>query len=124
MLSNNKNHRVLVLGASLNPTRYAHKVALQLNRLAYDVVLVGHKPGIIDGLSIETYIPNKSYDTVTLYLSAKNQQQYHDQLLKLKPKRIIFNPGAENSIFQKLAIQKDIEAFEACTLVMLSMGTF
>ena len=124
MLSNNKNHRVLVLGASLNPTRYAHKVALQLNRLAYDVVLVGHKPGIIDGLSIETYIPNKSYDTVTLYLGAKNQQQYHDQLLKLKPKRIIFNPGAENSIFQKLAIQKDIEAFEACTLVMLSLWTF
>ena len=124
MLSNNKNHRVLVLGASLNPTRYAHKVAFQLNRLAYDVVLVGHKPGIIDGLSIETYIPNKSYDTVTLYLGAKNQQQYHDQLLKLKPKRIIFNPGAENSVFQKLALQKDIEAFEACTLVMLSMGTF
>ena len=124
MLSNNKNHRVLVLGASLNPKRYAYKVALQLNRLAYDVVLVGHKPGIIDGLSIETYIPNKSYDTVTLYLSAKNQQQYHDQLLKLKPKRIIFNPGAENFVFQKLAIQKDIEAFEACTLVMLSMGTF
>ena len=124
MLSNNKNHRVLVLGASLNPERYANKVALQLNRLAYDVVLVGHKPGIIDGLSIETYIPNKSYDTVTLYLGAKNQQQYHDQLLKLKPKRIIFNPGAENSVFQKLAIQKDIEAFEACTLVMLSMGTF
>ena len=124
MLSNNKNHRVLVLGASLNPKRYAHKVALQLNRLAYDVVLVGHKPGKIDGLSIETYIPNKSYDTVTLYLGAKNQQQYHDQLLKLKPKRIIFNPGAENSVFQKLAIQKDIEAFEACTLVMLSMGTF
>ena len=124
MLSNNKNHRVLVLGASLNPERYAHKVALQLNRLAYDVVLVGHKPGIIDGLSIETYIPNKSYDTVTLYLGAKNQQQYHDQLLKLKPKRIIFNPGAENFVFQKLAIQKDIEAFEACTLVMLSMGTF
>ena len=113
-----------VLGASLNPERYAHKVALQLNRLAYDVVLVGNKPGIIDGLSIETYIPNKSYDTVTLYLGAKNQQQYHDQLLKLKPKRIIFNPGAENSVFQKLAIQKDIEAFEACTLVMLSMGTF
>ena len=124
MLSNNKNHRVLVLGASLNPERYAHKVALQLNRLAYDVVLVGYKPGIIDGLTIETQIPKKSYDTVTLYLGAKNQQQYQDQLLKLKPKRIIFNPGAENSVFQKLLFQKNIEAFEACTLVMLSMGTF
>ena len=124
MLSNNKNHRVLVLGASLNPERYAHKVVLQLNRLAYDVVLVGYKPGIIDGLTIETQIPKKSYDTVTLYLGAKNQQQYQDQLLKLKPKRIIFNPGAENSVFQKLLFQKNIEAFEACTLVMLSMGTF
>ena len=78
----------------------------------------------MDGLAIETQIPNVSYDTVTLYLGAKNQQQYQDQLLQLKPKRIIFNPGAENSVFQKLAIQKDIEAFEACTLVMLSMGTF
>ena len=124
MSTNNKNHRVLVLGASLNPDRYSHKVTLQLNRLAYDVVLVGHKPGVMDGLVIETQIPNVSYDTVTLYLGAKNQQQYQDQLLKLKPKRIIFNPGAENSVFQKLAIQKDIEAFEACTLVMLSMGTF
>lgn len=124
MSTNNKNHRVLVLGASLNPERYSHKVTLQLNRLAYDLVLVGNKPGMIDGLSIETYIPNKSYDTVTLYLGAKNQQQYQDQLLKLNPKRIIFNPGAENSVLQKLAIQKDIDAFEACTLVMLSMGTF
>ena len=124
MSSNNKNHRVLVLGASLNPERYAHKVALQLNRLAYDVVLVGHKSGLMDGLAIETQIPNMYYDTVTLYLGAKNQQQFQEQLLKLKPNRIIFNPGAENSVFQKLAIQKDIEAFEACTLVMLSMGTF
>ena len=124
MSSNNKNHRVLVLGASLNPDRYAHKVALKLSRLAYDVVLVGHKPSVMDGLPIETQIPNNYYDTVTLYLGAKNQHQYQDQLLKLKPKRIIFNPGAENSIFQKLAIQNDIDAFEACTLVMLSMGTF
>jgi hypothetical protein len=124
MSSNNKNHRVLVLGASLNPDRYAHKVALKLSRLAYYVVLVGHKPGLIDGLAIETQIPNNSFDTVTLYLGAKNQHQYIDQLLKLKPKRIIFNPGAENSVFQKIAIQKDIDAFEACTLVMLSMGTF
>ena len=113
-----------MLGASLNPDRYSHKVTLQLNRLAYDVVLVGHKPGVMDGLAIEKQIPNVSYDTVTLYLGAKNQQQYQDQLLKLKPKRIIFNPGAENKVFQRLAIQKDIEAFEACTLVMLSMGTF
>ena len=124
MSTNNKNHRVLVLGASLNPERYSHKVALQLNRLAFDVVLVGHKPGVMDGLVIETQIPNMSFDTVTLYLGAKNQQGYQDQLLKLKPKRIIFNPGAENRVFQKLAIQKDIEVFEACTLVMLSMGTF
>ena len=57
MSTNNKNHRVLVLGASLNPERYSHKVALQLNRLAYDVVLVGHKPGVMDGLVIETQIP-------------------------------------------------------------------
>ena len=55
MSSNNKNHRVYAW-ASLNPERYSHKVTLQLNRLAYDVVLVGHKPGVMDGLAIETQI--------------------------------------------------------------------
>lgn len=100
MTSTKRNHRVLVLGASENPNRYAHKATLQLNRLGYNIILVGNKAGLVDGLEIKQEIPTEFFDTITIYLSAKNQQQYQDQILKLKPKRIIFNPGAENSVFQ------------------------
>ncbi|MEN9372069.1 MAG: hypothetical protein RLZZ64_1144, partial [Bacteroidota bacterium] len=40
------------------------------------------------------------------------------------PKRIIFNPGAENPSLSEKARQNGIEATEACTLVMLSVGTY
>ena len=46
------------------------------------------------------------------------------QLLALHPKRIIFNPGAENAAFAKEAETAGIEALEACTLVMLGTGHF
>jgi hypothetical protein len=42
----------------------------------------------------------------------------------LSPKRIIFNPGAENPELIEMAIDKGIDAFEACTHVMLSQRIF
>jgi len=44
--------------------------------------------------------------------------------MSLHPKRIIFNPGAENEELTKMAAQQGIQAIEACTLVMLSTGQF
>jgi hypothetical protein len=44
--------------------------------------------------------------------------------LGLKPKRILFNPGTENPILEKLAQQHDIETEQACTLVLLSLGAY
>jgi predicted CoA-binding protein len=62
--------------------------------------------------------------TVTLYLNASRQAEYEDYILSLHPKRIIFNPGAENPSLSEKARQNGIEAIEACTLVMLSVGTY
>ncbi len=64
------------------------------------------------------------FDTVTLYLNAENQKKYYDYILELKPKRIIFNPGAENPELAKLAQQKGIETLEACTLTTLAVGLY
>jgi hypothetical protein len=44
--------------------------------------------------------------------------------LKIRPKRVIFNPGAENPDFYGLLEAEGIEVLEACTLVMLSMRTY
>jgi len=52
------------------------------------------------------------------------QEQYYQNILSLKPKRIIFNPGTENAALSELAKANDIVALEACTLVLLGSGQY
>ena len=66
----------------------------------------------------------KDVDTVTLYLNAQNQKQYYDYIINLHPKRIIFNPGAENEELTALAFKNQIQPIEACTLVLLSTNQY
>jgi hypothetical protein len=47
-----------------------------------------------------------------------------EYILSLNPKRIIFNPGAENPELQKRAVAQGIDVTEACTLTMLSIGIY
>ncbi|MGF6846174.1 hypothetical protein QFZ51_001409 [Chitinophaga sp. W3I9] len=44
--------------------------------------------------------------------------------MQLQPRRIIFNPGAENPELEDIAREHNIQPVEACTLVMLSTGQF
>jgi hypothetical protein len=59
-----------------------------------------------------------------MYVGVQNQPGWYDYILSLKPKRIIFNPGAENPEFAQMASKNGIEVVEACTLVMLSIGNY
>ena len=43
----------------------------------------------------------------------------YDNIIGLKPRRVIFNPGAENSELAQKLKDAGIEVVEACTLVML-----
>ena len=63
-------------------------------------------------------------DTVTLYINPFHQKEYYDYILSLHPKRIIFNPGTENDELASLAVQHNIKAEEACTLVLLGTGQY
>ena len=115
----------LVLGASTNPERYSNKAIKSLRKHGQTVYAIGLKDGKIDDVTIQTGLPElKNVDTVTMYLSAKNQFQYYDYILSLKPRRIIFNPGAENDELLLLAAKNEIENLEACTLVMLATGQY
>jgi predicted CoA-binding protein len=116
----------MVIGASEDPSRYAHKAVLSLRKHDIPVVAIGVREGKIGDVTIQVGKPllNASIDTVTLYLSVDNQEDMIDYILSLQPRRIIFNPGAENSHFAELAKKKGIEPIEACTLVMLSTGQY
>lgn len=117
--------KTLVLGASDNPERYSYLAVQKLKKFQQPVVALGIKESVIDGTPILTGKPElNDIHTVTLYLNAQRQQQYYDYILSLHPKRIIFNPGAENEELYHLAKANGIEPVEACTLVMLSTGLF
>lgn len=115
----------LIMGASTNQERYSYLAAKQLLRHGHPVILFGRDEGEVDGNKIQNTFPKDvKVDTVTLYLNPKNQEQFYNDIINLKPKRIVFNPGAENPAFERLANENGIEALEACTLVLLSIGSY
>lgn len=115
----------MILGASTNPGRYSFMAAQRLNNYGHPFVLVGRRNGEVLGEEIKQSLDGvRDIDTVTLYLNPNNQRQYYDDIISLQPKRIIFNPGAENPELEQLASENGIEVIEACTLVMLSTGQY
>ena len=113
--------KTLVLGASLKSWRTSHDAVNRLVKFGHPVVAVGLREGKIGEVDIVKEPPaDTDFDTVTIYLNAQNQKKYYDYLLALKPKRIIFNPGAENPELEKLAEEKGIDVWEACTLTTLA----
>ncbi len=116
----------LVIGASENPSRYSHKAVLSLKRNEHEVIALGKKPGFIGDVEILSGKPdlNRQIDTISLYLNQDRQQDMLDYILSLKPRRIIFNPGAENGLLSDLARKNGILVQEACTLVMLSTDQY
>jgi len=119
------NKKTVVLGASENPSRYSYLAVNRLVAHGHDVIPIGKRKGKINNEEIITE-PQKleNVDTVTLYLNANNQKQYYDYILGLHPKRIIFNPGAENRELADLAIKSNIRPMEVCTLVLLSTNQY
>lgn len=119
------NKKTLVIGASENQDRYSNMAMKLLTRYGHQVVAIGNRKGKVDNIDIETEKSHfEDIDTVTLYLNAKLQEQYYDYILKLKPKRIIFNPGTENVELKELAEAQGINTEDACTLVLLRLGQY
>ena len=117
--------KTLVLGASQNPARYSYLALKSLSAKNYPVIAIGKRQGKVDNIEIDTeQKPINNLDTITLYLNENNQKQYYDYILALNPRRIIFNPGAENYELKTLASTNGIKTMEACTLVLLSTGQY
>lgn len=117
--------KTLVLGASDDPSRYSFLAMQRLRAHGHPVLGIGRKKTSAAGVQIsDEKKPEAGVDTVTVYLNPAHQKDYYDYILSLKPKRIIFNPGAENQELASLALKNHIEPMEACTLVLLSTGQY
>lgn len=117
--------KTLVIGASPNPSRYAYKAVKRLRAHDIEVVAIGKRETTIEDVEVVKGKPQiDDVHTVTLYLGAKNQEEYLNYIISLKPKRIIFNPGTFNSKLIEMAKDEGIETLEDCTLIMLSSGDY
>lgn len=117
--------KTLVIGASTKPERYSNKAIKLLRSKNVTTVAYGLREGNVEDVTIDTHLKDYSdIDTVTLYVSQKNQPEFYDYIIGLKPKRVIFNPGTENLEFVKLLKENNIESEVACTLVLLSTNQY
>ncbi len=118
--------RVVIVGASDNPARYSHRALLLLRKHGHDVVPVHPKLVEIEGIPVVAHLSliENPVDTVTMYVGRAISAGLQDKLISLKPRRIIFNPGAENATLADALQKAGIACEEACTLVLLNSGQF
>ena len=119
------NKKTLVIGASPKSHRYSYRAVISLRSRGHDVVALAKRNNQIGDVDIQTKFPeDDDIHTVTLYVGAPRQPEYYESILNMKPKRVVFNPGAENPELYKKLEDEGIEAIEACTLVMLATNQY
>ena len=117
---------VAVVGASPKPERYSHRALQKLLAHGFTPIPVSRSGADVLGLKgyvSLTAIPNP-IDTVTVYLSPGKQMSVIHDIVAVRPRRVIFNPGAENEWAAERLTRHGIEVVEACTLVLLTTGQF
>ena len=116
----------VVLGASPNPDRYSYKAVEMLLEHGHTVWPV--HPAVKEILGCAVYPDLESLpsgvDTITMYVGPARSEGMADTLLKVGPRRVIFNPGAENPALRQQLAEAGVEVLEACTLVLLRTGAY
>jgi predicted CoA-binding protein len=117
---------VVVLGASPKRDRYSNQAVRMLREYGHTVIPVNPGHDFIEGLPVTRRLGEirSPVDTVTVYLSPQHGETLAEQILRLEPKRVILNPGAESTVLEKALCQRGIEVVHGCTLVMLRTAQF
>lgn len=117
--------KVVVLGASPSPERYAYMAWKLLEEFKHEVTLVNPLYQEIEGKVCFPNLSNlKDIDTVTLYVTPKHLKPHMNELIRLKPRRVIANPGTFDAELMGQLKQAGIMVDDACTLVLLRTGQF
>ncbi len=120
---------VAVLGASSDSTRYSYKAIELLQQYGHTPIPIHPRETEVLGYKVvpeikELIKQGKKIDTLTMYVNPTLSTQYQQDILDLKPRRVIFNPGSENPLLEKALGSHGIIVEEACTLVLLRTDQF
>ena len=118
--------KVAILGASAKPDRFSNKAFHMLKQYGHEPIPVGPNLQSLEGtlaFASLDQIP-KPVDTLTMYVGPAISSKLKSEILKLNPKRVIFNPGTENPELEMVLDEAGIRVIEACTLVLLQTGQY
>lgn len=117
---------VVVLGASTKPERYANMAVRLLKEYGHRVIPVSSGHSEIEGLPAVSTLADvhEAVDTLTLYLGPARSAPLLADIIALRPKRVIFNPGTESAELERQFALQGIDCQEACTLVLLRTDQF
>ena len=117
---------VAILGASADPERYAFKAQRLLKEHGYRVIPVNAKESVIDGDATVASLADIKVPvhTLTVYVRPALSDRHREDIERLKPQRVIFNPGTENASLAAALEEAGIRIRDACTLVLLRTGDF
>jgi predicted CoA-binding protein len=118
--------RVVVMGASAKPDRYANMAIRLLLEHGHTVLPVHPRLDEVEGLKVFHHLGEISgpVDILTLYVGPEASSTAAEAILQLRAGRVIFNPGSENPDLAQRLSQAGIAHEEACTLVLLRTGQF
>ncbi len=118
--------QVAVLGASPKEERYSFQAVRMLKERGHVPIPVHPAGHTVDGIEGVKSLGNITVeiDTLTVYVNEKISSQQEGLIISLSPRRVIFNPGAENDTLAEKLRESGIETIQACTLVMLRTGQF
>ncbi len=127
-MSHSAKERVVIVGASDKPDRFAYKAFQMLREYGHTPVPVHPRLQTIEGIPVVADLSQVTdpVDTVTLYVgpAISSSGGMAEKLIALKPRRVIFNPGTENPELEKQLQTAGIEPQQACTLVLLRTGSY
>lgn len=118
---------VAVIGASNDQSRYSYQAMDLLTEHGHEAIPVHPREDKVMGKKVVknlSELVGKKIDTITVYVNPAISNKYKDDMLKVMPKRVIFNPGAENPELGLALTAKGILVEDACTLVLLRTNQF
>jgi hypothetical protein len=117
---------VAILGASPKPERYAYKAFRMLQDYHHKVVPVHPALKELEGIPVSPSLDDitEEIHTLTVYVGPRFIGEEIDRIVRLKPGRVILNPGTESPELMAALDQAGIPYLKACTLVMLRTGQF
>ena len=117
---------VVVLGASEKPERMSNTAVHLLREKGYRVIPVNPSIDMIDPIPVVHSLAEapEEPDVLSMNVNPDRSSLMEDDIIRLAPETVIFNPGSENDELEAKLSENGIRTIRACTVVLLKTGRF